>query len=208
MDQKWVLKSKTIFGAILMAVPIICSLLGVEPPSADQLAAANVDFSQLMIGLSGLVGFGLTIYGRFTARTQLTVTGVKPDSTTLKAIAMLFMVGMAISLTACAGAMTKVDDTLANDDVQTGLMFACAVYHGVEAGWDVYAADKDDISQDALKAVSAAKAAVGTICTAPYPTSTNTLVAKVVEAGLAVAKALKQAQAPPAPMAASLVAGG
>jgi hypothetical protein len=211
MDQKWVLKSKTIIGAILMMVPVICSLAGIEPPSAEELSSANVDFGQLMMGLSGLVGFGLTIYGRITAKHQLTVTGApKVDSTTLRAVLMLFMLGgLATSLAACASAVTKVDDTLASDDVQTALALSCAVYHGVEAGWDIYIADHH-VGEDALKAVTAAKAAVGSICMPPYPTSTNDLVATVVKAGAEVMRALKDAQAPPATADAGgqLAAGG
>jgi hypothetical protein len=164
-----------------------------------------------MVGLSALVGFGMTVYGRITAKHQLTIAAPKPDATTLKAVLMLFVVGsLALSLSACAGdQVTKVDATLASDDVQNGLQLACAVYHGVEAGWDIYAAD-NHVSDDALKAVTAAKAAVGSICTPPYPTSTAEAIATVVKAGSEVMKSLRAAQAPPveASAPAGQLAGG
>jgi hypothetical protein len=98
-----------------------------------------------------------------------------------------------VLLCGCAGVQTKVDETLQNQNVQTGIQLACATFTGVSAGWDVYAADHH-VSNDATKAVVAAKAAVGTICTPPYPTDTATLIAAVTHAGVAVMTALQDAQ--------------
>lgn len=92
----------------------------------------------------------------------------------------------------CAGAQTKVDDTLSNQNVQNGIQLACAVYTGIKAGYDGYAADHK-VSDTVTRAVAGADAAVTTICAHP-PTSTAELVSKVTQAGVAVINALKQAQ--------------
>lgn len=99
----------------------------------------------------------------------------------------------AVALSGCADLPTKVDATLSSQNVQTGIQLTCATYTGLEAGWDVYAADHK-VSDTALKAVSAARAAVGTICQPPYPQDTADFIARVTQAGVAVITALQEAQ--------------
>lgn len=98
-----------------------------------------------------------------------------------------------VLLCGCAGTQTKVDSVLQNQNVTTGIQLACATFQGVSAGFDAYAADHK-ISDTAMNAVTAAKAAVGTVCIVPYPTDTATLIARVTQAGVAVITALQEAQ--------------
>lgn len=73
MGQKWILKSKTVIGGVLMLIPILASLLGVQPPSADDLASAQASAGQILDGIATLGGIAMVIWGRFTATTQVTL---------------------------------------------------------------------------------------------------------------------------------------
>jgi hypothetical protein len=62
MDQKSILLSKTFWGAILMVIATSVPKLGITSDQAGQYAGYVVEF----------LAFCLTIYGRLTAKTQLT----------------------------------------------------------------------------------------------------------------------------------------
>lgn len=103
---------------------------------------------------------------------------------------------------ACASdGQPKIDETLSSDQVQTGITLACSVYVGIKAGYDAYATDHP-VKEKTTQAIALASAGITEICTPPYPTSTNELIAKVTKAGVAVYNALldeKKAPEPEAP---------
>lgn len=67
---KWLLQSKTIWGGILMMLPTIASILGIEL-SSDQVGAV----AALADELFEFIGFSLVAYGRITASAPVTITG-------------------------------------------------------------------------------------------------------------------------------------
>jgi hypothetical protein len=107
------------------------------------------------------------------------------------ALALAGIAVVALLLTGCAGAKTKVDDTLASADVQTGIELVCAVYHGIRPGYDDYITTHP-IGEKAEHTVAVALDGVDVICTAPYPNSTDTLIAKVTQAAVAMTTAMKE----------------
>lgn len=65
MAKPWYL-SKTIWGAILMFAALLLSFFGVTVTPEEQASMADL-IIQIAEGVVGLVGFVLTIYGRFKA---------------------------------------------------------------------------------------------------------------------------------------------
>lgn len=101
---------------------------------------------------------------------------------------------LALVLTGCSSdKLTKVDDALSSDNVQTGITLACATYTGIKAGYDAYAID-NPVSDKTAKIIETAVAGVDEICRPPYPASTNEVIAKVTRAGVAVYNALMEAK--------------
>jgi hypothetical protein len=128
-----------------------------------------------------------------------------PSSRILRYAAAMITLGiMALGLSACAGDTTKVDAALSSQNVQNGIQLACATFTGISVGYDIYVADHH-VSEDAAKAVAAAKAALfgdpslptadqKGICTPPYPDSSATAIAAVMRAGANVYKALQDSK--------------
>jgi hypothetical protein len=73
METKFILKSKTVWGAILMLVPTVFVLLGLDAPSPDELAGAKAAGEQILLLGTELVGFALAIWGRMAAKTKVVV---------------------------------------------------------------------------------------------------------------------------------------
>lgn len=79
MDSKFILKSKTIWGAIIGFLPPLMSLVGVapDPVAIGALSAAGTGVIDLGWGLvnaaNEVVGGALVIWGRLTAKTALKV---------------------------------------------------------------------------------------------------------------------------------------
>jgi hypothetical protein len=163
-------------------------------PVAAALALGAVALLALWpFHLLPVLSFGpLLILGMLCAVAGLVFLGIRRGGLR-SAVAFSAMGLVGVLLCGCASVQTKVDDTLSNQDVQTGIQLACATFTGISAGWDVYAANHH-VSDDAMTAVAGAKAAVGTICTPPYPTDTASLIATVTHAGVAVMSALQEAQ--------------
>lgn len=65
--------SKTLLGAIMMAVAMACRFCQLDAPQSE-LDAAGAALDQAVEGISGLVGFGLVIYGRLKAKHALTLS--------------------------------------------------------------------------------------------------------------------------------------
>jgi hypothetical protein len=73
-ENKFALRSKTIWGAILAFIGFVGpALFGVEIDPAE-IENANEMFAAAATGISGVVGFVLTIWGRFTAKGNVTAT--------------------------------------------------------------------------------------------------------------------------------------
>lgn len=103
--------------------------------------------------------------------------------------------GYTVMLAGCSGAtstadLTKIDQTIGSQDVQTGIQFACIALQGAEAGWTAWTAGHT-ISTDNLKNAQAAIAGAAALCTPPYPQNTADAVSKVISATVVVVTALK-----------------
>ena len=70
MQPKPFFQSKTIVGAVMMAVSLALQFYQVEA-SSDDLAKAGVDLTNAVEGVIGFVGFILTIWGRVTAKAPI-----------------------------------------------------------------------------------------------------------------------------------------
>lgn len=102
----------------------------------------------------------------------------------------------AASLGACNGKtppLTQIDETIASQNVQTGIEFACLGLQGAKAGWDVWVSGHNVSDADKHNA-DVAMAGVQALCTPPYPQNTADAVAKVVSATVAVIGALHAEQ--------------
>ena len=74
MEAKFLLKSKTIWGILLMVIPAVCPLLGIEPPSSADLQQFGDNLFTTANGIIQIIGALLAVYGRLTAKHQLKVT--------------------------------------------------------------------------------------------------------------------------------------
>jgi hypothetical protein len=75
MDTKSFLQSKTLWGALVAALPALLRLLGLEtlPGFTEQASAAVGE-------ITTLVGAGIAVYGRITATKNLVVKAEKKPS--------------------------------------------------------------------------------------------------------------------------------
>lgn len=74
MNAKPFFQSKTIVGAVMMAVSIGLQFYQVDAP-AEELAQATTDLTLAVQGITGFVGFILVIYGRIKATKALKISG-------------------------------------------------------------------------------------------------------------------------------------
>ena len=72
MDVKSIFASKTIWGAILMFAPTVLGFFGF---TATEATGAINEVQAFVTHAVSFVGFVLTIWGRFTAKKALTLTG-------------------------------------------------------------------------------------------------------------------------------------
>jgi len=70
--DKWFLKSKTIWGGLILAVPALVEAFGVDL-SAEEITDLGSTVTALLDHLHWLVGFGLVWWGRQTAAGKLTL---------------------------------------------------------------------------------------------------------------------------------------
>ncbi len=68
MDSKFILQSKTIWGVVILVLPVILPMFGIEF-GADAIGESTVAFNSLIT----LVGAVLAVYGRFKATTAISV---------------------------------------------------------------------------------------------------------------------------------------
>lgn len=71
---KFVLKSKTIIGAVLVAVPLVFQLFGAAPPEQATLQQAGDSLVTLIEAGAQLAGIIMVVWGRLTAKQSLKVT--------------------------------------------------------------------------------------------------------------------------------------
>lgn len=74
MNAKPFFQSKTIIGAVMMAVSLGLQFYQVDVP-AEELAKATDDLTLAVQGITGFVGFLLVIYGRIKAKAPLKLSG-------------------------------------------------------------------------------------------------------------------------------------
>lgn len=74
MEPKPFYRSKTIVGAVMMAISLGLQFYQVDA-SADELAKATADLTMAVQGITGFVGFVLVIYGRIKAKQGLKISG-------------------------------------------------------------------------------------------------------------------------------------
>lgn len=66
--------SRTIVGAVIMAISLISQFYNV-PVSQAELDQASGDLTQAAEGVAAIVGFGLVIYGRIKAIRPVAILG-------------------------------------------------------------------------------------------------------------------------------------
>jgi len=76
MQTKPFFTSKTLIGAALMLLGFVCQRWQLNIPAAD-IATAGDQLTAAVANISGLVGFGLTVYGRFKATQPLHLSAPK-----------------------------------------------------------------------------------------------------------------------------------
>ena len=73
MQQKTILRSKTIIGGILMLIPAVFALLGLESPTEAEMRSLQDHIFLLVEHGGSAVGFLMVLWGRLTAATRLRV---------------------------------------------------------------------------------------------------------------------------------------
>ena len=73
MQQKTILRSKTIIGGVLMLIPAVFTLCGVEPPTESEMRPLEDQILLIVEQGGSAVGFGMVLWGRLTAATRLRV---------------------------------------------------------------------------------------------------------------------------------------
>lgn len=75
IDEKWFALSRTIWGMILMAAPVILPMVGFDwtPEKAAALEEAATQWETLLVAGSGFIGAILVVVGRQGAKSKLTI---------------------------------------------------------------------------------------------------------------------------------------
>lgn len=71
-DTKWIAKSKTLWGAVIAALPVLGPAVGLDL-SPDDVVAIGDSGVGLIDAAAGAVGFALVIWGRVSASTKATM---------------------------------------------------------------------------------------------------------------------------------------
>jgi hypothetical protein len=74
MESKWIAKSLTIWGGIVVALPGLAAIIGLELPDVEVLQSAGV---AVIEGAATIVGLVMVVIGRLRANTGAPVT-LKP----------------------------------------------------------------------------------------------------------------------------------
>ena len=76
MQAKPFFTSKTLIGAALMLVSLLCQRYQLNVPAAD-IANAGDQITSAVANVSGLLGFAMTLYGRIKATGPLSLSATK-----------------------------------------------------------------------------------------------------------------------------------
>ncbi len=71
--DKFFLRSKTIFGALILLINPLLALFGIEPLAADQVAGMGDQIVVVLDSLNEIVGLVLVVWGRVSAKSSLTL---------------------------------------------------------------------------------------------------------------------------------------
>lgn len=71
METKWVGKSLTVWGGLVMILPGIAQLLGVDIGSTEELETSG---RTIIVGISEVIGFVMVVLGRLRANDGTPVT--------------------------------------------------------------------------------------------------------------------------------------
>jgi hypothetical protein len=71
--DKWMVQSKTLWGVLLLALPGLSATFNWNIAPSD-LAGLEPAMASLVDSAEVIVGIGLAVWGRLTAKTSLTVT--------------------------------------------------------------------------------------------------------------------------------------
>ena len=71
MESKWVGKSLTVWGGLVMILPGLAQLIGLEIGNVQAIGEAG---SSVIVGISEVVGFVMVVLGRVRANTGKQVT--------------------------------------------------------------------------------------------------------------------------------------
>ena len=74
MNSKPFFQSKTILGAVMMAISLGLQIYQVPAP-AQELAQAGTDLGAAVQGITGFIGFIMVIIGRIKAQGPITLSG-------------------------------------------------------------------------------------------------------------------------------------
>ncbi len=74
METKPFYQSKTIAGAVILLVSLVLQLTSSPAVPEADLEQAAVQLDQVISGISGLVGFGLVVWGRIKGSKTLTIS--------------------------------------------------------------------------------------------------------------------------------------
>lgn len=71
MDSKWVGKSLTVWGGVVLLLPVLASVFGIEIGGVEGIAAAGVSIIE---GIAAIIGFVMVVLGRLRANDGKPVT--------------------------------------------------------------------------------------------------------------------------------------
>jgi hypothetical protein len=101
MITKFALRSKTIIGGLVTALPLVMRLAGVDMPPDSEIQAFGASLQTLIDAIALVVGQALVWWGRLTAKTQLTV---RPGGGTAVLVALL---AVGLLAAACASRIAE-----------------------------------------------------------------------------------------------------
>lgn len=71
MESKWVGKSLTVWGGVVLLLPVLASVFGIEIGGVEGIAAAGVSIIE---GIAAIAGFVMVVLGRLRANDGKPVT--------------------------------------------------------------------------------------------------------------------------------------
>lgn len=161
------LKSKTVWGAVVMLIGAACHVLGAPFTEADEQAVSTA----ISLGVDA-VGAFVVVWGRLTAKGPISLTGSS-------ASALALLLAGSLTLAACAG----TDETRATN----ALGIACQSY---AAALNALGDRKATLSRGQVDKINSLNKMTDPFCSSGSPFDPATGVA-VVEKAIAIIKQLK-----------------